>query len=74
MFGSFKRKKKEELKDIYHVDIDDVRTVAQLRESVKILMKCIGHPEITRFDISEDYLDQFPALSKIAYKDTDKNA
>lgn len=68
MFGLFKRKEKEDLEEYYHVNINDLRTVAQLRESIKIIMKCMAGQDVMHLHISESKLYEYPHLSKVAKK------
>ena len=76
MFGLFKNKETPEVKSNtwYYVHIDDVKTVAQLRESVKILMKVLSHQNQTHFHISENKISEYPNLAKIATKGDKTNA
>ena len=62
MFG--KKKEQEPQLKHYIVNINDVETLEQLREFVKIVMRSLS----TSGDavIREDYLDEFPELAKIS--------
>ena len=67
MFGLFSKKTDIEICDEYYqVSIEDVKTVAQLRECVKIIMKCLAHQDTTHFRISKNKINEYPNLAKIA--------
>jgi len=62
MFG--KKKEQEPQLKHYIVNINDVETLEQLREFVKIVMRSISTSG--NAVIREDYLDEFPELAKIS--------
>jgi len=69
MFGLFKKKEEEQKRFPYYtVNIDDVKTVAQLRECLKAVMKSLGSEDSIRFHIGKEKIKEFPNLAKIATK------
>ena len=69
MFGLFKKEEKEQKRFPYYtVNIDDVKTVAQLRECLKAVMKSLGSEDSIRFRIGKEKIKEFPNLAKIATK------
>jgi len=71
MFGLFKNKKEQEKQfDYYIINIDDVKTVVQLREMTKLIMYCLGG-NTGNAKIREDHLEEFPVLAKLARKESD---
>lgn len=76
MFGLFKNKETLEVKNEpkVYVHVDDCKTVAQLREAVKLIMVTINRQNDGLFSIKESRLSKYPNLAKIVKTEDEINA
>jgi hypothetical protein len=70
MFDLFKKKENRQIEPTvyYYVHIDECKTVAQLREAMKMVMRAINRQNDGTFVIKEENLSKYPALRKIVKK------